>query len=141
MGVRRRLIAEGGLGGRAAFEVFDDGVADAGDAAYDCREKQGIVAKFLETKRADEAACEKPQEEDAVDAEAKPVDGGAAQEVAAGDAEIRDHAGDVGRAHRGPAVSGDHRILEAAGHRSEEVADVGTATQKINRKQERGGFE
>ena len=84
----------------ATFEMLCDGVADAGYAAENRWEQEGVVAELVVAEGADQTTCKKPEEEHAVDPELKPIDLGATQEVAAGDAEIRDHASDMGRAHR-----------------------------------------
>ena len=111
-------------------------------AGGDCRgEKQYVVFQNQKSRCSRDSADKKSREQHEVKPDSTAINGLPSRELADGDAEIGDDAGDVGRADDGATVSCGHGILKTACHRCDVRAGSGTAVEKTGGPHEQGRFE
>lgn len=104
-------------------------VADGHRGREHGRHQQRALGDRVEQERARQPAREESEDDQGAQRDALAVRRRATQQVADADAQVREHAGDVGGANDGTAVGGGHRVLQPAGERRHERGECGRSRQ------------
>src|SRR5690606_10955493 len=116
-------------------------VAQAGDAGQQRRGKQCVVLPTRVQPGADTATGKKTGDDQAAECQAPHRQWQAAQQVAQADAQVGEHAAEVGGAYHCAAEGGRHRILQSAGGGCGKCAPQRLLPEQGNGQQQQSRFQ